>query len=72
LRDLEELLGVPKEHLEFTLWYLKEGQFAVRSDNGRVTITLKGVDLAEELSIKQQNAAAKAESKGLLPPGRVA
>jgi curved DNA-binding protein len=50
LKDFEDLLGVPKEHLEFTLWYLKEGQFITRADNGRYAITLKGVDLAETLS----------------------
>ena len=50
LKDFEELLGVPKEHLEFTLWYLKEGLHVTRSDNGRFSITLKGVDLAESLS----------------------
>jgi curved DNA-binding protein CbpA len=50
LKEFEELLGVPKEHLEFTLWYLKEGGFVIRADNGRATITLKGVDLAESLA----------------------
>jgi hypothetical protein len=49
VHELENLLGVPKEHLEFTLWYLKDGQYVARTDNGRLTITLKGVDLAEEL-----------------------
>jgi curved DNA-binding protein CbpA len=47
LKELEELLGVPKEHLEFTMWYLRESQFIQRTDNGRYTITLKGVDAAE-------------------------
>jgi len=50
LKEFEELLGVPKEHLEFTLWYLKEGQFVTRTDNGRFSVTLKGVDLDESLS----------------------
>ncbi|MBZ5603510.1 MAG: J domain-containing protein [Acidobacteriia bacterium] len=50
LREFEELLAVPKEHLEFSLWYLKEAQCVQRTDNGRYSITLKGVDLAEELS----------------------
>lgn len=50
LKDFEDLLGVPKEHLEFTLWYLKEGHFVTRMDNGRHSITLKGVDLAESMS----------------------
>ncbi len=50
LREFEELLGVPKEHLEFSLWYLKEAQCVQRTDNGKYSITLKGVDLAEEMS----------------------
>jgi curved DNA-binding protein len=49
LRELEELLGVPKEHLQFTLWYLQQGEFIQRTDNGRHVITLKGVDLAEAM-----------------------
>jgi curved DNA-binding protein CbpA len=50
LRELEDLLGVPKEHLEFSLWYLKEGQYVTRGDSGTHSITLKGVDLAESSS----------------------
>lgn len=58
LREFEDLLGVPKEHLEFSLWYLKEGQFVSRSDNGRHAITLKGVDLAETMSREYGEAIA--------------
>jgi curved DNA-binding protein CbpA len=50
LKEFEDLLGVPKEHLEFSLWYLKENQCVQRTDNGRHSITTKGVDLAEEMS----------------------
>jgi hypothetical protein len=50
LKEFEELLGVPKEHLEFSLWYLKEGQYISRTDNGRHAITMKGVDLAEMMA----------------------
>jgi curved DNA-binding protein CbpA len=49
LKEFEDLLGVPKEHLEFSLWYLKESGCAQRSDNGRHSITLKGVELAEAM-----------------------
>ena len=49
IRDLEDLLGCPKEHLEFSLWYLKERNFVTRGDNGRYSITVDGVDAAEEL-----------------------
>jgi curved DNA-binding protein CbpA len=47
LREFEELLGCPREHLEFSLWYLKERDWVKRSDNGRYTITAAGVDEAE-------------------------
>ncbi len=47
IREMEDLLGCPREHLEFSLWYLKENQWAVRGDNGRHVITAKGVDIVE-------------------------
>jgi len=50
LKEFEDLLGVPKEHLEFSLWYLKENQCVQRTDNGRHSITVKGVDLAEQMN----------------------
>jgi hypothetical protein len=49
LGDLEQLLGIPKAQLEFSLWYLNEGQFVKRGDNGNHAILMKGVDLAEDL-----------------------
>ncbi len=53
LKEFEDLLGIPKKHLEFTLWYLKENQFVQRTDNGKHSITIKGVDLAEEMNEKR-------------------
>jgi curved DNA-binding protein CbpA len=50
LRDLETLLGTPKEQLEFSLWYLRERGYLTRSDSARHTITIKGVEFAEEMS----------------------
>jgi hypothetical protein len=49
LPDLEQLLGVPKDQLVFSLWYLTEGDFVKRGDNGSHSILLKGVDLAETI-----------------------
>ncbi|MGH9645668.1 MAG: J domain-containing protein [Bryobacteraceae bacterium] len=49
LRDLEALLNTPKGDLEFSLWYLKECGYLVRSDSAHHTITLKGVQFAEAL-----------------------
>jgi hypothetical protein len=47
--ELEDLLSIPKEHLEFTIWYLKESGLVLRTDSNRLLITVKGVDAAEEL-----------------------
>ena len=48
LHELEDMLSVPREHLEFSLWYLREQGWIQRADNGRYVITAKGVDQAEE------------------------
>jgi hypothetical protein len=49
LTVLEQMLKVSKTELEFSLWYLTEGLFVKRTDNGTHSITLKGVDLAEDI-----------------------
>ncbi len=49
LRDLEALLNTPKGDLEFSLWYLKESGYLIRTDSAHHTITLKGVQFAEAL-----------------------
>ena len=48
IMEMEELLGCAREHLEFSLWYLRENGWLVRGDNGRFFITAKGVDQFEE------------------------
>jgi len=49
LRDLELLLNTPKRELEFSLWYLKESGYLIRTDSAKHTITIKGVQFAEGL-----------------------
>jgi hypothetical protein len=44
LFEIEDLLAVPREHLEFCCWYLKESGLVIRSDNGRYAITVRGVE----------------------------
>jgi curved DNA-binding protein CbpA len=48
LFELEQLLGVPREHLELSLWYLKESGRILRGDSGRYSITCKGLETVEE------------------------
>lgn len=52
--ELEDLLAVPREHLEFTIWYLKERGFIQRSDNNRLQITVAGIDYAEALAAEDR------------------
>jgi hypothetical protein len=61
LHELEDLLGCPREHLEFSLWYLKENGLVTRMDNGRFAVTAKGVDWAE-----QEEAAERLRADRLL------
>jgi hypothetical protein len=62
LHELEDLLGCPREHLEFSLWYLKENGLVTRTDNGRFSVTVKGVDWAE-----QEEVAERLRADRLLP-----
>ena len=48
LRELEDLLGIPREHLEFSTWYLRRKGLVDASNNGRYEITADGVDAAED------------------------
>ena len=42
------MTGQPREHLEFTIWYLTQKKFVTRDDQSRLTITVDGVDFVEK------------------------
>lgn len=46
--DLETLIGRPREHLEFTLWYLLQKKLVQRDDMSRLVITAEGVEHLEQ------------------------
>jgi curved DNA-binding protein len=48
ITELENLTGRPREHLEFTVWYLVQKGYAQRTDSSRLTITATGVDHLEQ------------------------
>ena len=53
--DLEMLTGKPREHLEFTIWYLAQKKFVVRNDASELTITVDGVDYLEQhVNVRQR------------------
>lgn len=45
--ELEELTGQPREHLEFTMWYLVRKNYVGREDGSKLSITVEGVDYLE-------------------------
>jgi curved DNA-binding protein CbpA len=45
--ELEKLTGRPREHLEFTIWYLIQKKCLTRADNSALIITADGVDYLE-------------------------
>jgi curved DNA-binding protein CbpA len=48
LIELEQLTGTPREHLEFTVWYLMQKEYTSRTDSSRLMITASGVDYLEQ------------------------
>lgn len=45
--ELMELIGRPREHLEFTMWYLAQRKMVARDDQSSLIITADGVDYVE-------------------------
>jgi curved DNA-binding protein CbpA len=52
--DLEDLLGCPREHIEFALWYLGQKKLIDRSDGSQLAITADGVDYLESNDVVRQ------------------
>jgi hypothetical protein len=46
--ELQELLGRPREHLEFTLWYLAQKKFVTRGEQSNLVISADGIDFVEQ------------------------
>ncbi len=48
LLEIEDLLGVPREHLEFCSWFLREKRRITITDESRYVITADGAEFFEE------------------------
>jgi hypothetical protein len=46
--DLEKLIGRPREHLEFTIWFLVQKKMLTRGDHAHLIITAEGVEYLEQ------------------------
>ena len=46
--ELEKLTGRPREHLEFTVWFLMQKKFLTRDDKTRLFLTVEGAEHLEQ------------------------
>jgi curved DNA-binding protein CbpA len=45
--EIEQLMFIPREHLIFTVWYLKAKRFIIQDDRSSLMITSDGIDFME-------------------------
>ena len=46
--DLDAMMGRPREHVQFTIWFLTAKKYVTRDDNSRLLITADGVEYLEQ------------------------
>jgi curved DNA-binding protein CbpA len=46
--DLDAMMGRPREHMQFTIWFLSAKKYVTRDDNSRLMITADGVEYLEQ------------------------
>jgi len=47
IMDLERLMGFPREHLAFSVWYLRHKQYVGSGENSDIVILSEGIDYLE-------------------------
>jgi len=63
--ELEQLLAVPREHLEFTTWFLIEKRLVRRAtDSSRLLITAEGVEYVEQHAARGARRRLRAAQTG--------
>jgi curved DNA-binding protein len=63
--ELEELIGRPREHLEFTVWFLIQKRYVVRDDNSRLQLTVEGAEYLEQnYMVRRHQRRLSASSEG--------
>lgn len=69
VREMEDVLGIAREHLEFALWFLKEKGDLRSGDNGRFMITIQGCLTYEGQPVSYSSSNLPEEAR-LLPAAR--
>jgi curved DNA-binding protein CbpA len=60
--DIETLTGTPREHLEFTTWFLVQKNLLLRSDSSTLGITAQGVEYLEQHYLEVSRRHRRLES----------
>ena len=63
VQQLEHLMFMPREHLEFAVWYLKQKRLIQMDDRSSLMVTSDGIDYVEE------NLPREETVRKLLQPG---
>src|SRR6266852_1306074 len=45
--EIEQVMFIPREHLQFTVWYLKSKRYIAQDDRSSLMITAEGIDFLE-------------------------
>lgn len=64
LMELEKLIGRPREHLEFTIWFLMQKKLIQYDDSSRLFLTVDGAEYLEQTyraSLQQKRLPAPSE-----------
>jgi curved DNA-binding protein CbpA len=68
--QLEHLMFMPREHLEFAVWYLKQKKLVQVDDRSSLTITSDGIDFVEE-NLPREETVQRLLKAGDAEPWRV-
>lgn len=70
---LEKMLGCPRQHLEFPVWYLRQRGYIERLDSGYLAITVDGVDKlgSDDLALPADRLLEASSSADSKPKGRL-
>ena len=64
LVELEKLMGLPREHLEFTIWFLVQKKLVQYDDSSRLLLTVEGAEYLEQsyrANLQQKRLPASSE-----------
>jgi hypothetical protein len=66
MREFERMIGRPREHLDFTIWFLVQKKLVVRDDNSELLLTVDGAEYLEQSyrsNLTQKRLRAPSENK---------